>query len=138
MPMFREYDSEKECEKIMHRVKEICKIRGISQNALANAAGISKSTVHDLLSGKNKPYVYTLFKICNALEIPIKLLLDDRLLENTEQLSIDEEELLNCYRCMSKTKIELFRIFMEMLKACDEKIMSKKFETENITTDKEN
>lgn len=66
------------------------------------------------------------------------MLLDDRLLEDAEQFSTDEEELLNCYRCMPKTKIELFRIFMEMLKACDEKIMSKKFETENRVTDKEN
>lgn len=138
MLQFEKYDPEHECEKIMQRIKGICIIRGISLNVLANAAGISKSTVHDLINGKNKPYMYTMYKICNALEIPVEILLDDKFLKVEKGLTSDESELLKYYSYMSDEKRRLFRIFMEMFKAYDEREVSKKFEIENSTTGKEN
>lgn len=46
------------------------------------AADVSPSTLHELMTGKTKPYLYTVYKICNALIISIS----DLLLEESRYL----------------------------------------------------
>ena len=43
----------------------------VSYYALAREADISTSTLHALMAGKTRPYLYTVYKICNALDISI-------------------------------------------------------------------
>lgn len=120
MTSYNKYDPERECDRIMHRIVDICRTRGISQTALAKAADLSKSTVHDLFNDKNKPYMFTIYKLCNALEISVKLLLEDEISKDGNDLASDELDLLMRYSNMSKGKKQLLRIFVEMLADYDD------------------
>ena len=71
------YNPEEKCEQLVENIKLLCKERAISYYALARKADISTSALHSMMTGKTKPYMYTVYKLCNALEIPISELLID-------------------------------------------------------------
>lgn len=71
------YNPEEKCEQLVENIKLLCKERAISYYALAQKADISTSALHSMMTGKTKPYMYTVYKLCNALEIPISELLID-------------------------------------------------------------
>lgn len=71
------YDPERECSKMVQRLRKICAAKGISVYAAARKANISVSTLNELLNEKTRPQLYTLYKICNALDIRIVDLFDD-------------------------------------------------------------
>lgn len=92
------YNPEEKSKELIQNVDKICKMRGISRYTLAKGADISTSTIHSLLAGKTKPYMYTVYKLCNALDIPISDLLIEPCDETIENISKEEQELLMLYR----------------------------------------
>jgi len=112
------YNPDEECRKIMDSIREICVSQGISQNALAKAAGISNSTMSGLMTGKTSPYVHTLLKICNALGVRLEDVVEND--EINEKESIREETgILKYYRRLPEYKKEQLCIYMDMLEQYD-------------------
>lgn len=122
------YKPDEECKRIIERLKCISQLKGIKPTTLAQKAGISSSTMSSLMNGKSRPQVYTLMLLCNALGISIHELFEDE----CRKLNVsEEEEILNCFRCLSKEKKELLSIYLDMLinynddmirKVCSKKI----------------
>ena len=95
------YNPEEKCEQLVENIKLLCKERAISYYALAQKADISTSALHSMMTGKTKPYMYTVYKLCNALEIPSSELLIDEECEEKEVLTFDELQMLAVYRQLS-------------------------------------
>ena len=54
------------------RIRELCKLSGITPNRLSILSGVSQSTVKSILNGESKnPGVVTLKKLCDGLNISI-------------------------------------------------------------------
>lgn len=105
------YDPDKECEKLVRKIRYLIEAKGMSIYNTAERAGISPSTLNELLHGKSRPQMYTLFKLCNALEVPLKDMFD----VETGELATDEEKLLFNYRHLPKWKREKLNEYIEML-----------------------
>lgn len=132
------YYPEKECSKLVKRIEKKCEQKGISKYALAKKANLSTSTIHSIFNGKSNPQIYTLFQICNALEMPIDEIFDKENLyedgdskkpeiENDPQkeqkagrgvdgLSQEEKEFLEFCRRLPEKKKEWLRSCIEILR----------------------
>ena len=101
----------------------------MSYYRIAERAQLSASTVQSLMSGKTKPCVYTLFKLCNALEVSMDEILKNNgdldewnekriVRENLEEqysLNLEEKKIVFLYRCLSQKKREMLKEYMDML-----------------------
>ena len=74
------------------RVKELRRVRGLSQDQLAEMIGIEPKHVSRIEVGKSYPTLDRLERIAKALDEPMKAFFDFRHLENDEERlrSIDE------------------------------------------------
>lgn len=63
---------------------------GLSLSALADKAGLAKSTLSLLESGKGNPSIETLWNIATALDIPYSLLFDPTPVASTTLIRADE------------------------------------------------
>ena len=61
----KRYNPEQKCEDLIRKLREQCGSHNISYYALAKEADVSTSTLHALMAGKTKPYMYTVYKLCN-------------------------------------------------------------------------
>lgn len=61
---------------IQLRIKEICKDKGITLNALAKKIGVSQPSISGLATGKQKPSFDTLEKLAVSLGVPVTELFD--------------------------------------------------------------
>lgn len=117
----KRYRPDVKCEELIQNIHDLCERKGISYYALARAADVSPSTLHELMTGKTKPYLYTVYKICNALDISIS----DLLLEESgtpgmvSELNEKEQELIYLYRKCSNKKKEHLEIYLRMLAQYD-------------------
>lgn len=112
----KRYNPEQKCEDLIRKLREQCENRNISYYALAKEADVSTSTLHALMAGKTKPYMYTVYKLCNALDISIMDILDDEdMPENTTELSAKEREIISSYRKFSRSKKRMLEMYMRML-----------------------
>ena len=109
------YNPEEKCEQLVENIKLLCKERAISYYALAQKADISTSALHSMMTGKTKPYMYTVYKLCNALEIPISELLIDEECEEKEVLTFDELQMLAVYRQLSVGDKDLIHDVVKIL-----------------------
>ena len=57
------------------RVREVRKVRGISQEKLAEMAGIDRSYMGNIERGEKNITLKKIYEICDALQIDIKLLI---------------------------------------------------------------
>ena len=115
------YNPEEKCEQLVENIKLLCKERAISYYALAQKADISTSALHSMMTGKTKPYMYTVYKLCNALEIPISELLIDEECEEQEVLTFDELQMLAVYRQLSVGEKDLIHDVVKLLQGCEVK-----------------
>ena len=115
------YNPEEKCEQLVENIKLLCKERAISYYALAQKADISTSALHSMMSGKTKPYMYTVYKLCNALEIPISELLIDEECEEKEVLTFDELQMLAVYRQLSVGEKDLIHDVVKLLQGYEVK-----------------
>ena len=54
------------------RIRQLCRQRGITPNALSYLCGISQSTIKSILNGESQnPGIVTLKKICDGLDITL-------------------------------------------------------------------
>lgn len=75
-------------EVTVKRIRELCKERNITPNALSYAAGISQSTIKSILNGESvNPGIATIKKICDGFDITIGEFF------NTEEFDSLEQEL---------------------------------------------
>ncbi len=59
-------------EAAVNRIRELCKERKITPNALSYLSGISQSTIKSILNGESQnPGIATIKKICDGLNITI-------------------------------------------------------------------
>ena len=115
------YNPEEKCEQLVENIKLLCKERAISYYALAQKADISTSALHSMMTGKTKPYRYTVYKLCNALEIPISELLIDEECEEQEVLTFDELQMLAVYRQLSVGEKDLIHDVVKLLQGYEVK-----------------
>ena len=115
------YNLEEKCEQLVENIKLLCKERAISYYALAQKADISTSALHSMMTGKTKPYMYTVYKLCNALEIPISELLIDEECEEKEVLTFDELQMLAVYRQLSVGEKDLIHDVVKLLQGYEVK-----------------
>ena len=115
------YNPEEKCEQLVENIKLLCKERAISYYALAQKADISTSALHSMMTGKTKPYMYTVYKFCNALEIPISELLIDEECEEQEVLTFDELQMLAVYRQLSVGEKDLIHDVVKLLQGYEVK-----------------
>ena len=117
----KQYNPEEKCEQLVENIKLLCKERAISYYALAQKADISTSALHSMMTGKTKPYMYTVYKLCNALEIPISELLIDEECEEQEVLTFDELQMLAVYRQLSVGEKDLIHDVVKLLQGYEVK-----------------
>lgn len=68
------------------RIRELCKQRGITPNALSYMAAVPQSTIKSILNGESaNPGVVTIKKLCDGLEIGLCDFFDSDLFEGLEQ-----------------------------------------------------
>ena len=115
------YNPEEKCEQLVENIKLLCNERAISYYALAQKADISTSALHSMMTGKTKPYMYTVYKLCNALEIPISELLIDEECEEQEVLTFDELQMLAVYRQLSVGEKDLIHDVVKLLQGYEVK-----------------
>lgn len=60
------------------RIKELCKKKGITLNALAERIGISQPSISGIATGKQKPSFDTLEKLATALDVGISELFEPK------------------------------------------------------------
>lgn len=68
---------------ISQRIMQLCKENNITINKLSTMAGITQSTLNDVVFGKsNNPTIKTIYYICFGLGIEIKDFFDSDLFHN--------------------------------------------------------
>ncbi|WP_347490416.1 helix-turn-helix transcriptional regulator [Desulfoscipio sp. XC116] len=71
---------------VTKRIKELCKERKLTTNALSNVSGVTQSTVNDIMSGKTyNAGIVTIKKLCDGLEISVRDFFDSDLFSKLEQ-----------------------------------------------------
>ena len=59
-------------EAIANRIRQLCKERGITPNALSNISAVPQATVKSILNGESQnPGTVTIKKLCDGLEITL-------------------------------------------------------------------
>ncbi|SKC57008.1 helix-turn-helix domain-containing protein [Maledivibacter halophilus] len=67
-------------EAISKRIIELCKKNNITINKLSTMAGLTQSTLNDVVNGKSKnPTVRTIYLVCFGLGIELKDFFDSNL-----------------------------------------------------------
>lgn len=73
-------------ETLINRINMLCNEKNYSYYTLAYKAGMSLTTLMHIMDGSSKnPGIFTIFKICNGLEVSLMEFFDDK----------DFEKLLN-------------------------------------------
>ncbi len=68
------------------RILELCSMRGMAVNSLANSAGMPPTTIYSMLNEKSQnPGVVSLQKICDGFGISLREFFDSDIFENIEQ-----------------------------------------------------
>lgn len=115
---------------LSEQLKRIRKANGFTQQALADAVGIERSTYASYETGRNKPDVILLKRIANAFGVSSDFILE---IDTTKEfnmkdvktsydkdeyslmnaLSKDEKEVIAMYRLLTKEKKEELCVFLD-------------------------
>ena len=73
-------------EAVITRILELCEERNITVNAMSNHAGVTQSTVNDIVNGTTyNAGVATIKKLCDGLNISVREFFDSELFDDLEQ-----------------------------------------------------
>lgn len=73
-------------EAVVKRIYELCDERGITVNAMSNLAGVTQSTVSNIVNGDTyNAGIATIKKLCDGLEITVRQFFDSDLFDELEQ-----------------------------------------------------
>jgi len=71
---------------VIKRILELCKEQNLSINALSNAAGITQSTVNDIVNGTTyNTGISTIRKLCSGFGIDVRDFFNSSLFVNLEE-----------------------------------------------------
>ena len=71
---------------VIKRLYELCDERKITINKLSIISGVTQSTVSDIVNGTtNSARIDTIKKLCDGLEISVRLFFDSPLFDHLEQ-----------------------------------------------------
>ena len=71
---------------VPNRISELCQQKGWSYYKLAQEAGFQQANLNAILKGKNLPSLYTISKICKALDISLSDFFKSNLFDNSTVL----------------------------------------------------
>ena len=83
---------------IAKNIKKYRKLNGMTQKDLADYVGVSTAAVSNWETASNSIDIDVLFKVCDALGVPISLMTAS---DNDFELTYAEEHLINCFRSSS-------------------------------------
>ena len=122
------YNPKDECRKITERISKMFELRGYSCYTAAKKAKISTSTMYNIINGKTMPQIFTLFVLCNVLQVSIIDIFDDTTFGNIKEnngmnplnvemikLSDDEKNLLRCYRQIPEKQREWLKTCISLV-----------------------
>ena len=73
-------------EAVSNRIKQLCKERNITPNAISNIAGVPQATVKSILNGESKnPGIVTIKKLCDGFEITLSTFFSTQEFDSLEQ-----------------------------------------------------
>lgn len=73
-------------EALRLRIRELCRVRGLTLNGLSRICGVTQSTLNNIVSGRNNSVTLsTLQKICDGLDMDLAEFFDTDLFRNVEQ-----------------------------------------------------
>ena len=73
-------------EAVKQRILELCQQQNLSINQLSNMSGVTQSTVHNIISGRNRSTtISTIQKLCDGLGITIEEFFHSELFRHLEQ-----------------------------------------------------
>ncbi|WP_139193405.1 helix-turn-helix domain-containing protein [Angelakisella massiliensis] len=73
-------------EAVQARILELCRQRNISINKLSSLSGVTQSTVHNIVSGRNhSTTISTIKKLCDGLGITIEEFFHSQLFRQLDQ-----------------------------------------------------
>lgn len=99
-------------EKVGNRVKELRKLKGLSQEAFADECGLDRTYITYIENGKKSVTVGTLYKITSALNITLK---DFFAFDEGDVLKMEKKEIIQIPELIignSYTNQELMKIFL--------------------------
>ena len=110
------YDPEKVCERILKQIRRYSEREGLTMSSLAREAGLSASTISEMMCGKTRPQVYTLMKICNVLDVSMDVLMGE-FMEDGEVPEKPARRLpvQRVYNALPEWKQKRVRQFIEMI-----------------------
>ena len=75
-------------EVVANRIREICRVNGITPNRLSYLAGVPQATVKSILNGESKnPGIVTIKKLCDGIDMTLEEFF------NTEEFNSLEQEI---------------------------------------------
>ncbi|MEZ3471130.1 MAG: helix-turn-helix domain-containing protein [Schaedlerella sp.] len=103
-------------DQIIERIQELCTRKHISLYRLAKNAELPYSSLNNILHRRTCPTVTTLERLCKGLNVSLSEFFDFEIYPiRNEELTADEEELLNKYKNLSARKRELLHAYMDGL-----------------------
>ena len=103
-------------DQIIERIQELCTRKHISLYRLAKNAELPYSSLNNILHRRTCPTVTTLERLCKGLNVSLSEFFDFEIYQiRNEELTADEEELLNKYKNLSARKRELLDAYMDGL-----------------------
>jgi len=95
---------------VVNRIIELKERNNWSDYRLSKEAGISQSTLSNLINRGNSPSIFTLEKICNAFEITLAQFFDKG---NTAQvLTAKQKDLINDWNNLMPAQKEKIKAYM--------------------------
>ena len=103
-------------DKVFERIDYIRKTKHFSMYRLAKEADIPYSSLNNIIHRRTCPTIATLEKLCKGLNITLSEFFDFELypLQN-ENLTPEEDELINKYRSLNKNKQERLQAYLDGL-----------------------
>jgi len=95
-------------KKIGEKVRAGRKAKNISQEKLAELAGLHPTYISDIERGKVNASIYSFYMIANALEIPFSELVNISSIELNKNIENDLAVILSQFRSLGKKKQAIF------------------------------
>lgn len=110
------YNPEQVCENILNQIRKYSEKEGLTMSSLSKEAGISASTLSDMMNKRSKPQFYTLLKICNALDVSMDVLIGQYIeVDDPSERPTRRLPMQRIYNSLPSWKRERVREYIEMI-----------------------
>ena len=96
----------------MNRMKELRKNMGLSQKEVADKLELSTSTYCDYENSRREPMYEILIQIADFFQVPLDYLLERKVSQTGQSISIDEWNMLKKYQSLSYKRKELINLII--------------------------